>query len=123
MVFWSRDPDGSQHNQGDSLLKLTPGINGPTSMAAIRNADDDLSRVAARVLGARLAAQGLLVAGFGGTRALRASALIDAVHAVTMAVPAFGRSGRERAARLSGVCSLLSAAVASRIAARIARTA
>ena len=25
MVFWSRDPDGSQHNQGDSLGSLTPG--------------------------------------------------------------------------------------------------
>ena len=47
MVFWSRDPDGSQHNQGDSLLKLVPGINGPTSLAAIRNADDDLSRLLA----------------------------------------------------------------------------
>lgn len=93
------------------------------ALRVVADADDDLSRVAARVLGARLAAQGLLVAGFGGTRALRASALIDAVHAVTMAVPAFGRSGRERAARLSGVCSLLSAAVASRIAARMARTA
>jgi hypothetical protein len=42
MVFWSRDPDGTQHNQGDSLGKLTPGINGPTSLAAVRNADDDL---------------------------------------------------------------------------------
>lgn len=42
MVFWSRDPDGTQHNQGDSMGSLTPGINGPTSLAAIRNADDDL---------------------------------------------------------------------------------
>jgi hypothetical protein len=33
LVFWSRDPDGSQHNQGDSLNQLTPGINGPTSRA------------------------------------------------------------------------------------------
>jgi hypothetical protein len=45
LVFWSRDPDGSQHNQGDSLNTLTPGINGPTSLAAIRNADDDLARI------------------------------------------------------------------------------
>ena len=45
LVFWSRDPDGTQHNQGDSLNMLTPGINGPTSLAAIRNADDDLSRI------------------------------------------------------------------------------
>jgi arylsulfatase A-like enzyme len=45
LVFWSRDPDGTQHNQGDSLGRLIPGINGPTSLAAIRNADDDLARL------------------------------------------------------------------------------
>ena len=45
LVFWSRDPDGTQHNQGDSLNALTPGINGPTSMAAIRNASNDLQRL------------------------------------------------------------------------------
>jgi arylsulfatase A-like enzyme len=44
-VFWSRDPDGSQHNQGDSLNKLTPGINGPTTMASIKNADDNLAQL------------------------------------------------------------------------------
>jgi len=47
LVFWSRDPDGTQHNQGDSLNTLVPGINGPTSLAAIRNADDDLARIRA----------------------------------------------------------------------------
>jgi hypothetical protein len=47
MVFWSRDPDGTQHNQGDSLNHLLPGINGPTSLAAIRNADHDLARLLA----------------------------------------------------------------------------
>ncbi len=45
MVFWSRDPDGTQHNQGDSLGRLIPGINGPTSLASIRNADDDLAKL------------------------------------------------------------------------------
>jgi len=45
LVFWSRDPDGSQHNQGDSLNTITPGINGPTSMASIKNADDNLARL------------------------------------------------------------------------------
>ncbi|RUO97428.1 nucleotide pyrophosphatase/phosphodiesterase family protein [Hyphomicrobium sp.] len=45
VVFWSRDPDGSQHNQGDSFLRLEPGINGPTSMAAIRNADSNLASI------------------------------------------------------------------------------
>jgi hypothetical protein len=43
LVFWSRDPDGTQHNQGDSHLSVTPGINGPTSLAAIKNADDNLA--------------------------------------------------------------------------------
>jgi arylsulfatase A-like enzyme len=45
LVYWSRDPDGTQHNQGDSLLKLVPGINGETSHAAIRNADGNLKRL------------------------------------------------------------------------------
>ena len=45
MVFWSRDPDGTQHNQGDSLNQVVPGINGPTSQAGIANADSDLARL------------------------------------------------------------------------------
>ena len=45
LVFWSRDPDGSQHNQGDSLNTVTPGINGPTTMASIKNADDNLAQL------------------------------------------------------------------------------
>ncbi len=45
LVFWSRDPDGTQHNQGDSLNELVPGINGPTSLAAIRNADNNLKQI------------------------------------------------------------------------------
>ena len=45
LVFWSRDPDGTQHNQGDSLNAVVPGINGPTSLAAIANADSDLGRI------------------------------------------------------------------------------
>jgi hypothetical protein len=45
LVFWSRDPDGTQHNQGDSLNQLIPGINGPTSLTAIHNADDDLTAI------------------------------------------------------------------------------
>jgi arylsulfatase A-like enzyme len=47
MVFWSRDPDGSQHDQGDSLNAAEPGINGPTSMAGIRNADNGLAKLRA----------------------------------------------------------------------------
>jgi hypothetical protein len=45
LVYWSRDPDGTQHNQGDSLNSLVPGINGVTSRAAVRNADDNLRQI------------------------------------------------------------------------------
>ena len=45
LVFWSRDPDGTQHNNGDSFGKLTPGINGETSLRAIANADDSLRQI------------------------------------------------------------------------------
>src|SRR5262249_20336291 len=44
-VFWSRDPDGTQHNQTDSENVLTPGINGPSSLKAIRNADQNLAQI------------------------------------------------------------------------------
>jgi hypothetical protein len=45
LVFWSRDPDGSQHNTGDSLNSVIPGINGPTSLAGIKNADNNLAQL------------------------------------------------------------------------------
>jgi arylsulfatase A-like enzyme len=45
LLYWSRDPDGTQHNQGDSLNSLAPGINGATSKAAVRNADDNLRQI------------------------------------------------------------------------------
>jgi arylsulfatase A-like enzyme len=45
IVYWSRDPDASQHNQGDSFGRVQPGINGATALAGIRNADDNLRRL------------------------------------------------------------------------------
>lgn len=45
MVFWSRDPDSTQHNQGDSFNQLVPGINGPTSTQALENADRSLASI------------------------------------------------------------------------------
>jgi arylsulfatase A-like enzyme len=51
VVYWSRDPDGTQHNQGDSLGSLIPGINGPTSRAAIRNADHNLRQILDHIAG------------------------------------------------------------------------
>ena len=67
LVFWSRDPDGTQHVQGDSFLALEPGINGPTSMAAIRNADDSLARIRAalRELGLEAATDLIVTADHG----------------------------------------------------------
>ena len=58
LVYWSRDPDGTQHNQGDSFDtatgladKLTPGINGPTSIAGVQNADSNLAAILAFLQG------------------------------------------------------------------------
>ena len=51
LVFWSRDPDATQHNQGDSLGDLSTGINGPTSRSAVHDADETLRRILAAVKG------------------------------------------------------------------------
>lgn len=45
LLYWSSDPDGTQHSHRDSVGELTPGINGPTSLAAIRVADDDFAAI------------------------------------------------------------------------------
>ncbi|BAZ49897.1 type I phosphodiesterase/nucleotide pyrophosphatase [Nostoc sp. NIES-4103] len=45
LVYWSRDPDGTQHNHGDSLNQLVPGINGPTVQAARQNTDKNLAQI------------------------------------------------------------------------------
>ncbi|MGB9369186.1 MAG: alkaline phosphatase family protein [Xanthobacteraceae bacterium] len=49
LLYWSSDPDGTQHSQLDSENQLDPGINGPTSLAAIKVADDDLAAIMATV--------------------------------------------------------------------------
>ena len=49
-MFWSRDPDGTLHNQGDSLNQLTPGINGPTSLAAAISKESKTSAAARRAM-------------------------------------------------------------------------
>jgi Type I phosphodiesterase / nucleotide pyrophosphatase len=45
LLYWSRDPDGTQHNQGDSLGTLYPGINGDSSRLALENADRNLRQI------------------------------------------------------------------------------
>ena len=90
MVFWSRDPDGTQHNQGDSLLQLTPGINGPTSLAAIRNADDDLAQILAALdqLGLAVTTDVLVVSDHGFSTISKQSRTSFAAQQATPGVPA-----------------------------------
>ncbi len=45
LVFWSRDPDATQHGAKDSVGALTPGINGDTAKAGIANADSNLKAI------------------------------------------------------------------------------
>ena len=45
LLFWSRDPDATQHNEGDSLQGLKPGINGATARRGLRNADHCLQQL------------------------------------------------------------------------------
>ncbi len=45
LVYWSRDPDSTQHNTGDSINVFNPGINGPTALSGVRDASDNLQRL------------------------------------------------------------------------------
>lgn len=45
MLFWSRDPDATQHGALDSDGQLIPGINSTDARAAIANADNDLKGI------------------------------------------------------------------------------
>jgi arylsulfatase A-like enzyme len=47
LLFWSRDPDVSQHGTRDSLGEYVPGINGPSGRAGTRNADTALGELLA----------------------------------------------------------------------------
>jgi arylsulfatase A-like enzyme len=47
LLFWSRDPDYSQHNTKDSLGEYHPGINGPSGKAGTRDADSMLGELLA----------------------------------------------------------------------------
>ena len=89
LVFWSRDPDGTQHNQGDSLNMLSPGINGATSIAAIRNADNDLAalRAALRRLGLEASTDIVVTADHGFATISKASATSPAAGADYPDVP------------------------------------
>ncbi len=47
MLFWSRDPDYSQHHTEDSVGEYEPGINGPSAVAGTRDADAILGELIA----------------------------------------------------------------------------
>ena len=47
LLFWSRDPDMSQHNTKDSVGETAPGINGPSGKAGTRDADTMLGELLA----------------------------------------------------------------------------
>jgi arylsulfatase A-like enzyme len=47
LIFWSRDPDMSQHNTLDSVGETVPGINGPSGRAGTRDADTMLGELLA----------------------------------------------------------------------------
>jgi arylsulfatase A-like enzyme len=47
LLFWSRDPDVSQHGTRDSLGEYEPGINGPSGKAGARDADTTLGELLA----------------------------------------------------------------------------
>jgi arylsulfatase A-like enzyme len=89
LVFWSRDPDGTQHNQGDSFNALTPGINGPTSRAAVKNADDNLARLRAALdrLGLAAMTDIVVTADHGFTTISKQSNTSPAAHADYTDVP------------------------------------
>ncbi|MBI3438281.1 MAG: alkaline phosphatase family protein [Proteobacteria bacterium] len=56
LLYWSPDPDSSQHGQHDSPNTLTPGINGPTSRAAVANASSNLGALREALRASNLAA-------------------------------------------------------------------
>ena len=90
MVYWSRDPDGSQHNQGDSLNQLVPGVAGPTSLAGIRNADENLGRLRAALdqLGLTATTDIIVTSDHGFSTISKQSATSPAAKATYADVPA-----------------------------------
>ena len=73
LIYWSPDPDATQHGQRDSPGALTPGINGPTSRAAIANTSRNLAalRAALQDLGLEASTNVVVTADHGfATKAL-----------------------------------------------------
>jgi arylsulfatase A-like enzyme len=82
MLFWSRDPDASQHGTQDSLGELTPGIDGPTAEEGVRDADTDLGILlqALKDLGLDKTTDVFVTSDHGFTTITKSSATSPAAH-------------------------------------------
>lgn len=82
LVFWSRDPDVSQHGTKDSIGELTPGIGGPTGDAGVRDADTSLGLLleALKTLGLYKTTDVFVTADHGFATIAKTSATSPAAH-------------------------------------------
>ncbi len=82
LLFWSRDPDMSQHNTKDSVGEMVPGINGPSGMAGTRNADTMLGELLAtlKATGLDKTTDVFVTADHGFTTISHASATSPSAH-------------------------------------------
>jgi arylsulfatase A-like enzyme len=82
LMFWSRDPDMSQHNTKDSLGEMEPGINGPSALAGTRNADTMLGELLAYLKQTSLdkTTDVFVTADHGFTTVVHASATSPSAH-------------------------------------------
>lgn len=82
LLFWSRDPDMSQHNTKDSVGEMAPGINGPSGLAGTRNADTMLGALLAtlKATGLDKTTDVFITADHGFTTIAHASATSPSAH-------------------------------------------
>lgn len=82
LLFWSRDPDMSQHNTKDSVGEMVPGINGPSGLAGTRNADAMLGELLAtlKATGLDKTTDVFITADHGFTTISHASATSPSAH-------------------------------------------
>jgi arylsulfatase A-like enzyme len=82
LLFWSRDPDMSQHNTKDSVGEMVPGINGPSGLAGTRDADTMLGELLAtlKATGLDKTTDVFVTADHGFTTIAHASATSPSAH-------------------------------------------
>lgn len=89
LLYWSPDPDSTQHGQHDSPDALTPGVNGPTSLAAVANASRNLGALRDALRAENLAdtTDVVMIADHGFSTASKQSATSFAAHLAYPNVP------------------------------------